>query len=293
MNNQIKQIPNRAARPDKTIFFVMMGAFFVFFSFPAFYWANYNYGEYRRTVDFVQEMREKPTANLTPNDKKELESRISINGSMVDRFKLEMLLSGAGGLVLFAIALLLFTKAFRSRNRKNFYEKVDWRTIPLPTAPIKVVYKNSYGVLFWLIILFFGGIFLLTTYQSFTNPFISTENALIRTLLLDVPIILFLSIFLFLILRARRNIVQTIDDSGITRGDGRYFRWQEFCGVISQTAFNQRTQRRSIWREELAFETGETAWIIPNRIKNYSEISAFLDTLPRAHLSFAETKSGL
>ena len=73
-----------------------------------------------------------------------------------------------------------------------------------------------------------------------------------------------------------------IDNSGVTRGDGRHFAWQDFCGVISQTAFNQRTQRRYLWRKELAFADGETAWIIPNRIKNYNEISAFLDTLPRA-----------
>jgi len=284
MNNQINQKPKRATRPDKTIFFVMMGAFFVFFSLPAFYWANYNYGEYNRTADFVRELREKTTTNLIPSEKKEIESRISINSSMIDRYKLEMILSGAGGLILFGIALILFTKAFKSRNRKNFYETVDWRTIPIPAAPIKVRYKNSYNVLFWVIVLFFGGIFLLTTYQSFTNPFITTENAIIRTSLLGVPVILFLSIFLFLMFRAKRNSVHLIDDSGVTRGDGRHFSWNDFCGIISQTAFNQRTQRRYLWREEFAFENGETAWIIPNRIKNYNEISAFLDALPRTVL---------
>lgn len=81
MNNIKKLAPTR---PDKTIFFVMMGVFFVFFSLPAFYWANYNYGEYSRTADFVQELREKPTANLTPNDKKELDNRISINSSRIE-----------------------------------------------------------------------------------------------------------------------------------------------------------------------------------------------------------------
>lgn len=284
MNNQINQKPKRATRPDKTIFFAMMGAFFVFFSLPAFYWANYNYGEYNQTANFVREMREKPTANLTPNDKKEIENRISINSSMVDRYKLEMILSGAGGLILFGIALMLFTKAFKARNRKNFYEKVDPRTISLPTAPIKVLYKNSYGVLFWVIVLFFGGIFLLTTYQSFTNPFITFENAIIRTSLFGVPVVLFLSIFLFVMFRAKRNAVKMIDNSGVTRGDGRHFSWNDFCGVISQIAYNRTTQRRYLWREELAFENGETAWIIPNRIKNYNEISAYLDTLPRAVL---------
>ncbi len=281
MNNVEK---TRATRPDKTIFFAMMGAFFVLFSLPAFYWANYNYGEYSRTAKFVREMREKPTANLTANDKKELENRISSSSSQADRFKLEMLLSGAGGLVLSGIALLLFTKAFKDRNRKNFYEKADRRTIPKLSAPIEILYKNSYGVLFWAIVLFFAGIFSLTAYQSFTNPFITTENAIVRASLLGVPIILFTSIFLFLMLRARRNIVRLLDDAGVTRGDGTRFPWQDFCGVISQTAFNRRTQRRYVWREELAFENGDAAWIIPNRVKNYDEIKAFLDALPRAVL---------
>ncbi len=280
--NNIKK--TRATRPDKPVFFVMMGVFFVFFSLPAFYWANYNYGEYSRTAEFVQELREKPTANLTPNDKKELESRISSNSSMVDRFKLEMLLSGAGGLILFAIALLLFKKAFSASKRKNLYERVDLRSISIPNAPIKVENKNIYSILFWLILIFFGGMFLLTTYQSFTNPFITTENAVIRTVLFGVPLFFFISVFLFLMLRAKRNVVKLIDNSGITRGDGKHFAWADFCGVVSQIAFNPRRQRRYLWRQELAFENGETAWIIPNRVKNYNEISAFLDTLPRAIL---------
>lgn len=281
MNNVEK---TRAARPDKAIFLAMMGAFFVFFSLPAFYWANYNYGEYSRTAKFVREMRENPTTNLTANDKRELENRISSGNSRTERFKLEMLLSAAGGLVLSGIALLLFAKAFVSRRRQNFYEKADPRAIPKLSAPLKIQYKNLYAVLFWTIVLFLAGIFSLTVYQSFTNPLFTTENAIIRASLLGVPIILFTSTFLFLTFRARRNIVRSIDDAGVTRGDGRLFPWQDFCGVISQTAFNQRTQRRYLWRAELAFENGDAAWILPNRVKNYDEITAFLNALPRAVL---------
>ncbi len=81
--------------------------------------------------------------------------------------------------------------------------------------------------------------------------------------------------------------MRSIDGLGITRGDGRHFSWQNFCGVISQTALNQRTQRRYLWRAELVFENGETVWIVPNRVKNYNEITAFLDALPRAVLQEA------
>ncbi len=284
MNNQINQNRIRRERPDKPLFFAMAGVFFLLFAIAPAYWAVYNYGEYNLTKAFVQDLKTKPDQLLTPDEKKEKENRIFFSSSRADRYRLEMLLSGAGSLILFASALLFFRKSFSASKRKNFYEKVDPRTIPMPTAPIKVQHKIVYVVMFWLIVSLFGGMFLFITYQNFSSRFIAFENAVIRTFLFGVPIILFLSVFIFLMLRAGKNVVRLIDNSGVTRGDGRHFAWQDFCGVISQTAFNQRTQRRYLWRTELAFENGETAWIIPNRVKNYDEISAFLDTLPRANL---------
>ena len=85
-------------------------------------------------------------------------------------------------------------------------------------------------------------------------------------------------------IRARRNAARSIDNSGITRGDGRHYTWNEFCGVISQKAFNRRTHKKYIRRFELAFENGETAWLIPNRIKNYDEVFEYLSKLPTANL---------
>lgn len=280
--NNIKK--TRAERADKPLFFLIAGVFFLLFAVAPAYWAFYNYGEYSRTNAFVQELKTKSDQLLTPEEKKEKENRISSSSSRADRYRLEMLLSGAGSLILFGIALVLFAKSFSAGKRKNIYEKIDPRTIPLPNAPLKIHHKNAYGILFWLIVLFFGGIFLLITYQNFSSRFITFENAVIRTFLLGVPIIIFLTIFIFLMLRARKNVALSIDNSGVTRGDRKHFAWQDFCGVISQTAFNRRTQRRYLWRKELAFADGETAWLIPNRIKNYNEISTYLDTLPRANL---------
>ena len=284
MNNQINQKPVRAARPDKTMFFVMMGAFFILFSLPAFYWAFYNYGEYNRTNTFLEKLQKSSDANISPTERQEQGERISAYNSRAKRYLLEMGLSGAGGLVLFGVALLLFIKAFNARNRKNFYEKIDPRSIPLPTERIAVRYKIFYDILFGLIVLFFGGLLLLIFYQNFTSRFITFENAVIRSLIFGVPVLLLLAIISFLMIRARRNAARSIDNSGITRGDGRHFAWNEFCGVISQKAFNRRTQRKYIWRVELAFENGETAWLIPNRIKNYDEVFNYIANLPTATL---------
>lgn len=275
---------NRAERPDKALFNAIMGVFFLLFAVAPSYWAVYNYGEYRRTTDFIEKLKEGFSKNNSPEAGQEYSERITVFNSRADRYRLEMLLSGVGGLVLFGIALILFKKAFSASKRKNFYEKVDLRSIPMPNAPIKIENENIYGGLFWVILLFFSGIFLLTTYQSFTNPFITTENAIIRTSFLGVPLFLFVSVFLFLMVRAKKNVVKMIDNSGITRGDGRHFAWQNFCGVVQQIAFNRRTQRKYTWRVELAFVDGETAWLIPNRIKNAQEVFDYVAQLPSAVL---------
>ena len=285
MNNRK---PIRATRPDRAMFFVMIGAFFILFSLPAFYWAFYNYGEYSRTTAFVEDLQKKSDTDLTPTERQERSQRISFSNSRATRYLLEMGLSGAGGLILSGIALLLLTKALRARKRKNIYEKIDPRSITLPTECIAVRYKIFYDVLFGLIFLFFGGMLLLIFYQNFTSRFITFENAVIRSLIFGFPIILILAIISFLMIRTRRNAVRLIDKSGITCGDGRHFGWSEFCGVISQKALNRSTQRKYIWRVELAFENGETAWLIPNRIKNYEEVFAYLTQLPSAQLKNQE-----
>ena len=275
---------NRAERPDKALFNAIMGVFFLLFALAPAYWAVYNYGEYRRTTDFIEQLKENFSKNNSPEAGQEYSERITVFNSRAGRYRLEMLLSGAGSFVLFGIALLFFRKAFAASKRKNFYGKVDLRSIPMPNAPIKIENKNIYGVLFWLILIFFGGMFLLTTYQSFSSKFITFENAIIRTSLFGIPLILFIAVFLFLMFRAKKNVVKMIDNSGITRGDGKHFSWQDFCGVVQQIAFNRRTQRKYTWRVELTFADGETVWLIPNRIKNSQEVFDYIAQLPSAVL---------
>ena len=61
MNNVNK---NRAERPDKSLFFAMMGAFFLLFAIAPAYWAFYNYGEYSRTTAFVQDLQKKSDTDV-------------------------------------------------------------------------------------------------------------------------------------------------------------------------------------------------------------------------------------
>lgn len=284
MNNQIHQQPKRAERPDRAMYFAMMGVFFILFSLPAFYWAFHNYGQYNKTNAFVQDLRKTSDANITPTERQERNERISFSNSRADRFLLEIALSSAGGLILLGIALLLLVKALRARKKRDFYENVDLQTITLPNAPIKVRYKIIYDVLLLVVVVFLGGLLLLILYQNFTSQSFTFGYAVIRSLIFVVPILLIFSLISFLLFRGKRNAIRLIDNSGITRGDKKFFAWSEFCGVITQVDLNQLTQRKYVWRIELAFENGETAWLIPHRVKNYQEVFNCLAVLPRAVL---------
>lgn len=280
MNDKIPKI-ERPEPPDKSLFMTMMGAFFLCFAVAPTYWSYYNYGEYKRTNVFVQELKSKSEQFLTADEKKEKENRIYFLESGADRNKLEMILSGAGAFVLFGISLLFFRKALKSRGVKPNYAALDRRTISFPIQRVEVKYKRYYGLLFAFIAVFFIGMAVLISYQSLTSQFESANGKIIKGVLFPIALFSIPSVVGILIIRAKRRAVRVFDNSGITRGDGRHFAWNEFRGVVTQTARNRYRQKYT-WREELIFDNGEQAWIIPNRVKNYAEVSNYISHLPRA-----------
>lgn len=273
----------RPPKPDKSLFMAMMGAFFLCFAVAPAYWAFYNFGEYNQTKNFVQELKSKSEQFLTPDEKKEKESRIYFLESRAERKKLEMILSVVGAIVLFGIALFLFGKALKSRGEKPNYAPLDWRTVSFPIQRIEVKYKKYYALIFAFIVIFFVGMALLISYQSLTGQFESANGKIIKGVLFPAVLFIIPLVIGVLTIRAKRRAVILFDNSGITRGDGKHFAWSEFRGVVTQTAKNQY-QRKYVWREELIFGDGEQAWLIPNRIKNYEEVANYISQLPRAVL---------
>lgn len=269
-------------RPDNPIFFVMMGMFFFFFAIAPAYWAFYNFGEYRIIADLISQIEEKFKESPTPEAGQEYSERTTFLTSRAERYKLEMFLSGGGAIFLFGASALFFVKALNSRGNKILFEAIDLQTIPLPKAKIEV--KDTYvqTVLFVIVITFFSLMSIFIFYQTLTSPF-STSREIIIKGSFSVFLFAIVLFFGFLQIRAVRNSLKIIDSSGVTRGDGKHFSWTQFHGVVTQTALN-RFMKRYIWREELAFSDGETVWIIPQRIKNYNEVSNFISQLPKAVL---------
>lgn len=271
---------NRVERPDKALFNAVMGVFFLLFTLAPAYWAVYNYGEYRRTTDFIEQLKEGFSKNNSPEAGQEYGERITVFDSRANRYRLEMLLSGAGAFVLFGISLLLFSKAFKFRGKKNFYEVIDVRFILLPNTKIEVRYTNFQNILLGGVIAFFSLMIALIFYQTLKSPFSTSREIIIKGAFSGLVLAL-IFVFIFLTIRAKRLSVRFIDASGVTRGDGRRFAWAEFCGVVTQTA-RRRFGGLYVWRKEFAFANGETAWLIPHRIKNAAEVFEYVNRLPTA-----------
>ncbi len=82
--------------------------------------------------------------------------------------------------------------------------------------------------------------------------------------------------------------VKHFTNDGLTRNDGRQFYWKELNRVAYQKSrMPIKTRSRSgssLWRIEIQFRDGSSAWVIPAKILNFGEVSNFVDGLPCEHI---------
>jgi hypothetical protein len=96
-------------------------------------------------------------------------------------------------------------------------------------------------------------------------------------------LILFGVVF-WLILRGHRKSVKHFSDEGLVRNDGRSFTWADLSRVVNQFKITSVAHNtKIIWRIEIRFKNGESAWLIPTKISNYREVSEFVRNLPCEH----------
>lgn len=272
----------RPERSDKAQFSAFLGTFALIAAVPTAYWANYTYGIYQRysaNLEYWREHPEKIPNGLPP------EMQIYIESTVVENAKLEASLFGAGSLLLFIIAVWLFVRAFKIGKRlkaaKLQYQPIDLRSIPPLKNPIGVKYTKYQTRLLIGLSGFFGLMTLINLKQLFTSQFTTTGDIIYKGVVLSGLILSLIGTLIFLTIRAKRQAARLFDSSGITRGDRRRFAWSEFRGAVVKTAVS-RFSLKYVYRVELVFADGESVWLIPQRVKNYAEVFAFADTLPRA-----------
>ena len=98
--------------------------------------------------------------------------------------------------------------------------------------------------------------------------------------------VLMLALFGFvfwLVRRGRRRSVKYFGVKGLERNDGRSFAWPGLRRVVDQVRVSPSTGRRVVWRTEIQFGDGESAWLIPSKISNYDEVEAFVRSLDCEH----------
>lgn len=269
MTDQNKQLPPRA---DRAALRTFMGAMLLIAFIPAAVWAYWSYSSYRQTVDHTRRMAQRSDVTKTSTER---EQETVVRNSMANRYQREAVLSGMGSLMLFGGSMLLFALAIKGRRVKQHFISLDWQQTPVPPGRIQIQYRRLFDVLAVFLILFFVGLMFLLLW---------TNGIRIVSVMIVALIAAFLIPFLILIIRAKRKAVLVLDENGITRGDGRQFRWSEFQGLITEINFTRVAKQRYLWRIKLAFENGEEGWVIPYRVRNEEEIFEYLAALPRAKL---------
>ena len=84
--------------------------------------------------------------------------------------------------------------------------------------------------------------------------------------------------------RGHARSVRYFSDEGLVRNDGRSFAWSDLSRVVDQIRITSPAHgTKAVWRTEIQFRNGESAWLIPTKVGNYPEVSEFVRRLPCEH----------
>lgn len=106
--------------------------------------------------------------------------------------------------------------------------------------------------------------------------------SLARLLVGLAPLVIF-GVVAWLFRRAYVKSVRYFSAEGLTRNDGRSFAWADLSLVVNRIRLNRTTGVKFIWRTELQFREGESAWLLPTKISNFSEVYELVRGLPCEH----------
>lgn len=89
---------------------------------------------------------------------------------------------------------------------------------------------------------------------------------------------------ILIVVRAQGKSVRYFSAAGLTRNDGRSFSWADLSRVVNQFRITSTAHgTKSIWRTEIQFKSGESAWLLPTKISNWDEVNNFVNNLPCEH----------
>lgn len=83
--------------------------------------------------------------------------------------------------------------------------------------------------------------------------------------------------------RAHVRSVKYFSDVGLVRKDGRSFAWADLGRVVNRVRLNRVTGIKYVWRTEIEFKSGDSAWLLPTKIGNFREVYELVGNLPCEH----------
>jgi hypothetical protein len=84
--------------------------------------------------------------------------------------------------------------------------------------------------------------------------------------------------------RGHVKSVKYFSDEGLVLNDGRSFAWTDLSRVVDRIRLNRVTGIKFIWRTEIQFTNGESAWLLPTKISNFPEVYELLRSLACEHV---------
>jgi hypothetical protein len=94
-----------------------------------------------------------------------------------------------------------------------------------------------------------------------------------------------LAMYAFVIFNSRRGDARSVKhfaEDGLLLNDGRTLHWTDLERVVERVRVKP-SGRQLLWRTEIRFRGGETAWLLPTRIRNFAEVEEFVRQLPCEH----------
>jgi hypothetical protein len=108
----------------------------------------------------------------------------------------------------------------------------------------------------------------------------SSRGFSVMPLVMGLMLLGLYSVVIWLVFRGYYKSVKYFSDEGLVRNDGRNFAWSELSRVVYQLRRSRTGNPRALWRTEIQFKNGESAWLIPIKVSNFREVSEYVNQLP-------------
>jgi hypothetical protein len=87
----------------------------------------------------------------------------------------------------------------------------------------------------------------------------------------------------WLVARGYRKSVKHFTGEGLTLNDGSEMAWADLSRVVNQIRLKPGTNIKHLWRTEIHFKDGKSAWLIPGKVGNFPEVRDYVNALPCEH----------